>query len=389
MKIALIGNFSLYFIPRIDRFNEDLRARGHELYVIENDDGSLLYPFARDKKDSWSRFIIAKEKGERYETKLINILERLQPDVLVTGFISFPYGAIPLRWAKANNRAVIEYDNQRWDTFPRKWFSQFVKKKLLRKVDAFLCPSEAWDETLFKYGLKKQEIFYGLNTSDNDFWGKAPDKYSFNDLPEEYFLTVGRQVRMKNLPALVVAYRQYYKEGGRMPLVMVGEGTVHDELVALGKGLPIFFLPFQKWAEIKELFTHMCALLLPSYKMETWGMVVNECMPLGGIVGISSECGSATTLVKDGINGFLFNPHSQAEMVEVMHKLSNLSKKERMKMSEASKRIIKDWGTDRFSKELYTACLYALNHKKTVNSWLDKLLIFLWKGRYNLDEVTK
>ncbi len=389
MKIALIGSFSLYFVPRVNRFNEDMKARGHELYVIENNEKSLLYSFASDDKSSWNRLIVANEKGKNYEAKLINILERLQPDVIVTGFVSFPFGAIPLRWAKANNRAIVEYDNQRWNTFPRGRFSQFIKRRLLRNVDAFLCPSEAWDATLFKYGFKKAEIFYGLNTSDNEFWSEPPEKYSFTNLPEEYFLTVGRQMQMKNLPKLVAAYRQYCEEGGCIPLVMVGEGTEHDEIVRLGKGLPITFLPYQNREKIKELFTRMRALLLPSYKLETWGMVVNECMPLGGIIGISSECGSATTLVKEGVNGFQFSPHEQSEIVKVLHKLSKLSEEERMKMSEASKRIVKDWGTDRFSNELYAACLYALDHKKKVKNIFDKLLIAFWKGRYNLDEVKK
>lgn len=389
MKIVLIGSFSLYFVPRVNRFNADMIAFGHELYVVENDEGNLLYPFAADDKGAWNRLLIVNEKGGSYKTKLMNLLDRLQPDVIITGFVSFPFGAIPLGWAKANNRAIVEYDNQRWDTFPRGRVAQFIKNRLLRNVDAFLCPSEAWDETLFKYGFKKSEMFYGLNTSDNEFWSKAPERYSFRDLPNEYFLTVGRQVQMKNLPRFVDAYRQYYNEGGRMPLVMVGEGSVHDELVSLGKGLPIIFLPFQNREKIKELFTRMRALLLPSYKLETWGMVVNECMPLGGIIGISLECGSATTLVKEGINGFLFDPYQQGEMVDVLHKLTKLSKEERMTMSDNSKQIVKDWGVDKFSNELYKACIYALDHKKRVKSPLDKLLIYLWNGRYNLGNVKK
>ena len=133
----------------------------------------------------------------------------------------------------------------------------------------------------------------------------------------------------------------------------------------------------------------MRALVLPSTKAETWGNVVNECMASGHIVAISKECGSATTLVKDGVNGFHFSPNNAEEMIAALFKIQNLSEEEYDRMSKASLEIISHWGLERFVDGAYEACQYALQNKKKVTSLIDRLLIYLWKGRYNMDEVTK
>lgn len=388
----MLGNYAVYFIPRLLHFKTYLQEKGDELIIIEESDKNKLYgSFANDDKNSLKRYLISEVKEKKsYKEKVFSLLDRIRPDIIVSGFIAFPYGAVALKWAKKNNCAIIEYDDQRKDTFPKGWLSTFIKKCIIRNVDAFLCPTPAWDETLLSYGFRQADIFYGLDCSDNDFWGGKVTSFSFQNLPEKYFMTVGRQANMKNLHNFLLAYKTYLTEGGNIPLVMVGEGPQHESLKGIANNSPmIIFLPFQNKEKIRELFTRMKALILPSYKTETWGMVVNECMASGGIVGISSECGSATTLVKDQINGFHFSPYSKKEMTSILHKLENLTVKQESEMKAKSLDIIQNWGLDRFSTGLYDACCYALNHKKKVRNPIDLILIKLWKGRFNVDVATK
>ena len=115
-------------------------------------------------------------------------------------------------------------------------------------------------------------------------------------------------------------------------------------------------------------------------------MVVNECMASGNIVGISKTAGSSTTLVKDGINGFHFDPYKEDELIDVLLRFSNLKEKEEFEMHNASLNIIKEWGLDRFATELYSACLYVSKNKKRVTNLIDKILISLWKGRYGMEK---
>ena len=392
MKIVMFGNYALYFVPRLVALSNQLMLEGGELWILQASRENLLYGGIPQTDMSSLNVVHLWDAPEKldYQGKAFYMLDKLNPDVLVTGFIAFPYGAVGLKWAKNRKRGVVEYDDQRLDTFPRGKVSNWIKSRIIRNVDAFLCPSPVWDETLLLWGFRRQEIFYGLDTSDNVFWGKKVENEDFKTLPSSYFMTVGRQGRMKNLLRFLGAYKEYIKRGGNTPLVMVGNGPDHGILEELAANDPhIIFLDFQSKEKIRQLFVRMKALVLPSTKVETWGMVVNECMASGHIVAISNECGSATTLVKDRVNGFHFSPDNEDEMIDILFKIQNLSDEEYERMSRASLDIIKDWGLDRFVDGALGACKYAHANRKNIRNPIDKLLIHLWKGRYNIVQATK
>lgn len=392
MKVVMFGNYALYFIPRLVALSERLKTDGGELWILQASKKNLLYGKIPQTDMSALNIVHVWDAPEDldYKQKAFYMLDKLNPDVLVTGFISFPYGAIGLKWAKSRKKGLVEYDDQRIDTFNRSKISNWIKTRIIRNVDAFLCPAPAWDETLLAWGFKKSEIFYGLDTSDNAFWSKKVGNTDFRDLPQTYFMTVGRQGTMKNLPRFLHAYKEYINRGGTIPLVMVGNGPEHEKLIKIADNDPhVTFLDFQPREKIRQLFVRMKALVLPSTKVETWGMVVNECMASGNIVAISSECGSATTLVKDKINGFHFSPHIEEEMVEVLFAIQNLSEEDYGRMSRASLDIIKDWGLERFVDGAISACKHAFQNKKRIRNPLDNILVHLWKGRFNISEATK
>lgn len=392
MKVVMFGNYALYFIPRLVALSKRLKADEGELWILQASKENLLYGKIPQTDMSALNIVHVWDAPENldYKQKAFYMLDKLNPDVLVTGFISFPYGAIGLKWAKSRKRGLVEYDDQRIDTFNRSKISNWVKTRIIRNVDAFLCPAPAWDETLLAWGFHKNEIFYGLDTSDNDFWGEKVENTDFRDLPQTYFMTVGRQGTMKNLPRFLHAYKEYINRGGTIPLVMVGNGPEHEKLIKIADDNPhVIFLDFQPREKIRQLFIRMKALVLSSTKVETWGMVVNECMASGHIVAISKECGSATTLVKDGLNGFHFSPESEKEMVEVLFKIQKLSDDEFRKMSQESLNIIKEWGLEKFVDGVYAACKYAYSHKKRILNPINRLLVSLWNGRYNISEATK
>lgn len=126
--------------------------------------------------------------------------------------------------------------------------------------------------------------------------------------------------------------------------------------------------------------------LLPSFKKETWGLIVNEAMAAGKIVAVSTECGCANTLVKERVNGFLYNPLSEKEMISIMFEIQNMSIDEIHKMQNEGRKIISNWDLDKFVEGVYSAVLYAISHKKKI-SLLDHLLVKLWKGQMKNNSV--
>lgn len=392
MKIVITNHeFRAHFPARIKYFYNAAKAQGHELHIIELYGISICYQFSNDQqanKDWEILFPNAKTgtvKFEDVEKKLNARLDEINPDVVMSGIATFPVGIIALRWAKKNNKGVVEFGNAKKFTFKHNWLVHQIKRMMFRNVDAFFCPSDKWDESMIFWGFKKKEIFYGLNVANTHDWEGEVENIHFKDLPNEYMLTCGRQVYMKNLPRLVKCYQQYSREGGNLPLVMVGEGAKHDELVQLAAdNKNIIFLPYQSHDMMREIFTQVKCLMLPSFKEETWGIVVNEAMAAGKIAACSLEAGCTTTIIKDGLNGFCYDPYDEDTIVKIMHKIEALPKEQLAKMQQLAKEDIQDWGVERFAKGALDACQYAIENKKKIHNPLDYLLIHFWKGRMTI-----
>ena len=395
MKIVICSiDFRAYFPPRIKHFGDYLKQYDSTLEVIELFQESICYQFTQDSFGKIPHHVLFEGRyNSSISMKEINLklrekLDKIRPDAIISGDVNLPCGAEILRWTRKNKKGMIIFTNSRKDTFPKNFLVTQVKKSLLRGVEAVLIPAPAWDESMKWLGFKQEQIFYGLNTADNSFWGEQVSNTDFPELPERYFLTLGRHVKMKNLPQFAQAYKDYRNRGGTYPLVMVGDGYTHDEIVAVLKDVPdVIFLPFQPKEKVRQIFRQARVLFLPSYKIETWGMVVNEAMAGGVPIAISNQCGASTTLVKEGENGFIYDPDDQARMIQIMFQMEKMSMEVWKKYSTRSVEIVQDWGVERFSSGSWEACKFAVaNHKKSFNPF-DWIIRLIWRGRIASDDL--
>nr|WP_025003836.1 glycosyltransferase [Porphyromonas macacae] len=194
-------------------------------------------------------------------------------------------------------------------------------------------------------------------------------------------VVVGRLVKRKNIDFLIRVFQECNTQD--YELLIVGEGPEKNNLKCLAESdQNIRFLPFMKQSELRELYKRVSAFIIPS-TFDTWGLVINEAMAAGLPVIASSKCGATEVLVKDGVNGYVFNPEDDGtSMKKKLDVFFNLSEEARRELGLASEKIISDWGIDRFAEEMLKAIDYAYrNKKKCVNIW-DKLILNLWKGRY-------
>lgn len=389
MKIVITHlDFSAYFVDRLIAFQEVCRAHLDELHIIEVLGESPLYPFlsvSKNKLDNFEYLLPAATYDDAsidmMRKKLIERLNKINPDVIFSGPIAFPSSAISLSWAKKHDRGIVLFDDCQKDTFIRGKLNIFIKKRLYSCVDAFFCPSPAYRDSMKYWGFHDEQIFYGLNAVNNKFWFDNSDTYC-EDFKNSYFITIGRQVPFKNLLAFLSSYKVYRSKGGNTPLLMVGNGPIHDKLIELaGDDKLISFLSYQKPDELKKLYRNAKALIVPSHKTETWGLVVNEAMCARRFVAVSTEVGCCSTLVTPN-NGLSFSPDSLDEMVSALFDIDKLSESDLMKKGIESQRIIKDWGLERFSTGLYDALTYANSHHVRP-SLFNLLLTSFWKGRLN------
>ena len=134
-------------------------------------------------------------------------------------------------------------------------------------------------------------------------------------------LFVGRLIDVKNLPLLLQAYKQL---GNAYKLIIIGNGEYMAELQesASKENLDIDFLGKKEnnelfvWYQVADIF------ILPSYR-EAFGAVTNEALLAGCKCVISKNAGSSC-LIKEGVNGYTFNPYSVDDLVECIKKTTAL-----------------------------------------------------------------
>ena len=211
--------------------------------------------------------------------------------------------------------------------------------------------------------------------------GKIRRQY---DLPQDYFLASARFVEKKNLPRLLEAYA-IYRGSSEDPasLVLLGDGPLRSALEAKRDALDLrdcVVMPgFKQVADLPAYYTLARAFVHPS-TIEPWGLVVNEAMACGLPVLVSNKCGCAPELVRDGVNGFTFDPLDVEEMARHMARVSAPGFP-RATFGEKSGEIVAEWCPDRFARGLSQAIEAALGLPPVSSSSVESGLLWILQRR--------
>jgi glycosyltransferase involved in cell wall biosynthesis len=108
---------------------------------------------------------------------------------------------------------------------------------------------------------------------------------------------------------------------------------------------------------------------------EQWGLVVNEAMASGLPVLVSNRCGCAADLVKEGENGWTFDPTNEEQMADLMLRISS-DEEQRKEMGRQSREIIANWGPARFASGLSSAIEAALSAPKKKTGLIDRVILW-------------
>jgi len=402
LKLVLCHtDFSLYWLPRIHALKEFCDARNMELQVIEIAGKGSPYIFARQNMQhnqffSWLCLYpdqyIERLKPEVVSRRLFKELDRLNPDVIVAGAIAYSSGATAVHWARRRKRAVVIMDDARLKDVPRSRLVNWVKRRIYANVDAILIPAQSHIADYEFWGIDIDRMFFGIDVVDNDFFSNnsaiakcSPEsirqKYA---LPEKYVLGVGRQIAMKNWGFLIRAFAAIDAEKRvEWGLVLVGSGPEAENLkhLAASFDVNVIFLPFQSQRALCDIYSLANCLVLPSFG-ETWGLVINEAMACGLPVMVSKECGCAETLVQDGYNGWAFDPQKPSDLTALLNQFIDIPKKDKIQMGMRSRKIIADWGIERFCKGAWAAVQACTGVNRSFDSLVDRVILLLWKGRY-------
>jgi len=185
-----------------------------------------------------------------------------------------------------------------------KLFLRFSWNIGLKLADKIVGCSNWMAEHLKKYGLEATGI---PNPIDYERFSNVMAHGS-------NIVCIARFEKVKNIETLIIAASEILKKYPKVKLVIVGGGSQEKELKALAEKLSISDnVEFQDFRpDVENVLKDASVFVLPSI-YEPFGMVAAEALATGLPI-IVSRVGGLREIVKDGINGFSFNPRDWQEL---------------------------------------------------------------------------
>ena len=320
--------------------------------------------------------------------RLAAALDGVRPDVLAIPSWGTSYALAALAWSlRTGTPSVVMVNSNPYDK-TRRWWIETIKRRLVSFFQAGFVASEE-HPTYPRFSACPGSKYSSATTS----WitstsrraprvrGGMPLAYARRCACQNGIsLHSTRFVEKKNLRRLLQAFAKYRGLAGHRAwdLVLLGDGALRAELEqerdALSLGESLQMPGFKQYGDLPKYYGLAQAFILPSTE-EQWGNVANESMACGLPVLVSDRCGCARTLVRDGVNGFLFDPLDVGGLAKLMLKLSN-GEVDLAAMGQASLDIIGRWTPDTFAESLVRAAECALSQPRPRPGFHDRLLLW-------------
>lgn len=166
-----------------------------------------------------------------------------------------------------------------------------------QQVDIFIALTQFARQKMIEGGLPAEKIVVKPNFVSSDSGvGQGSGGYA---------LFVGRLSVEKGLDTLLAAWK---KLGGKIPLKIIGDGPLTEEVVNLTQQLPsVEWLGRRPMDEVYALMADATFLVFPSKWYETFGRVAVESFAKGTPV-IAANIGAIAEVVDSGRTGLHFRP---------------------------------------------------------------------------------
>ncbi len=247
----------------------------------------------------------------------------------------------------------------------------FFLKWLYKHIDYAFYVGTANKAYYRKAGLKEEQLLFAPHAIDNSRFSenrKTEAGYFRSSLSikedDTLILFAGKMEEKKAPEILLNAFGKLNCQ--KVHLLFTGNGPMESGLKETANGWAnIHFIGFQNQKKLPAVYQACDLFCLPSRGPgETWGLAVNEAMASGKAVLVSDKVGCATDLVKEGVNGFVFESGNEEDLFKKLEEL--VADKERLStMGKRSFEIIQDWS---FEKQV-DSIAEAINKSKNEESF--------------------
>ncbi len=194
---------------------------------------------------------------------------------------------------------------------PQLWRYSKLLERCEASVDTFIAPSLFTQRMHHERGFKfPMTVIPHFVPQDNQI---APANSSPH--PRPYFLYVGRLEKIKGVETLLPAFRGY----DHADLLIAGTGTLEKELQRQAEGMSnVYFLGAVPQKQLRDLYRHAIAVLVPSSGYEVLGLIVLEAH-LQRTPVIAHDLGALTEVVEQSQGGLLYR--TPEELLTAMERL--------------------------------------------------------------------
>ncbi len=232
-------------------------------------------------------------------------------------------------------------------------------KKILIKLGSFslsyadkIRVISSYTRNLAKRYANKETPFYEFATfTDIDIF-----KIETNTSWEKTIVYVGGLYRLKGVQFLIEAFKNLHEDFPEYKLVIVGDGPHKQELENLAKKLKkkdseaIEFTGRKELFEVKDVMKSCTVFVLPSLS-EGLGRVLIEAAMLGKPI-IGSNTDGIPDLIKDGVNGYLFEPGNVKELEQKIRKIIGKEEQAKKMGNSGKEYMAKTFSTEKYFNSL-------------------------------------
>lgn len=316
----------------------------------------------------WHLFFQNRDWGLHINYDLLLKLARAKANVfVVTGYESPSYW-LAILYAKLFRKKIVFWNGSTLlSSRSKNIIVNFLRKVFIRSVDAYLTYGLLAKEFLINYGAKPDKIVVGCNAVDiKKFRHESQLLYSQKEiikrnkiLPKFNILFSGQLIERKGLLMLLEAFNKIGRND--VGLIVIGDGPEKEKYQNYcqdNKIKNIFFMGHQPENKLAEYYTITDVLVVPSL-IEVWGLVVNEAMACGLPVICSDRVGASRDLIKNGVNGFIYEAENVNSLADCLRKLL-ANEQLRIEMGRKSLELISECTPENYAKNLIKAVNLAL-----------------------------
>lgn len=292
-----------------------------------------------------------------------------RPDVIMVSNATEALFCLPFKVLFRTSLGIISGDTLRIAT-KMNMVSQQAKKLVYKSLDIYCAYGEETENYLIDIGIRRNQIWKTFWAVDNNFFSDSRHKRSGKMLRKALktnrylFLTVGQLIERKGFLNLLDAWKQLPVEVDNLvSLLIVGSGVQKQRLLSIvdQQGLRnVLFMDHVMGDELAACYCAADIFIFPTLE-DIWGLVVNEAMVAGLPILCSEHAGCVVELVKDGTNGFVFDPFNETSIRSTI--LKSIAERERWSdMGLSSQAIISRYTFDRMVDQLKSAIISARNY---------------------------